>query len=251
MATAGLPDDLMSGTRVRDFFARVESDRLGDEINFSPEIVEFLDCERRVLERLVPSVRLLVEVACGSGRYLDLAAAHDVSYLGIEVVERNIEAGRRAAAARGLSADRYRFALGEAEAIADVVEDLEPPLEEDALVLFPFSILSALPDLDAVAEQLRRLRRPFLASLYQPTERMTAGRLEYYRRCGFRSVTAQRTPRGVCLATSDGLRTIAYEARFLDDLWSRHDLRVESAAVSNLYVAAASRPLLSRHGIGS
>jgi hypothetical protein len=241
----------MPGTRVREFFGRAESDGLGDEANFSPEIVEFLDCERRVLERLVPSVGLLVEVACGSGRHLDLAAAHGVSYLGVDVAERQVEAGRRAAAARGLPADRYRFALGEAETIADVLEDLEPPPEEDALVLFPFGILSAIPDLDALAEQLRRLRSPFLASLYRPTERLTAGRLEYYRRCGFRDVAVRRTELGVSLTTSGGLRTVAYETRFLDELWSRHELRVETAAISDLYEAAASRPLLSRHGIAS
>jgi SAM-dependent methyltransferase len=230
----------MSATRARDFFGRVESDRLADAANYPPEIVEFLDCERRVLGRLLPSVTLLVEVACGSGRYLRLAAAHDVAYLGIDVVERHVEAGRRAVAEHGLPADRYRFMLGEAETIADVVEPVA-----GTLVLFPFSILSALSDLDALARQLRRLGSPFLASLYRPTQRMTAGRLEYYRRCGFRDVRARWSARGVSLTTGEGLTTTAYHPSFLQELWSRHGLQVEMAALSEVYAAAATRPLLS------
>jgi SAM-dependent methyltransferase len=229
-----------AATRVRDFFGRVESDRLGEEANYSPEIAEFLACERRVLERLLPSATLLVEVACGSGRYLRLAASHDVPYLGVDVVERHVAAGRLAAVEQGLPADRYRFALGAAETIADVA-----PPDEGALVLFPFSILSALPDLDALARQLRRLKSPFLASLYRPTERMTAGRLEYYRRCGFRDVKVRRNARGVSLTTADGLTTTAYAPGFLEQLWSRHGLEVETAALSDVYAAAATPPLLS------
>ena len=231
---------MTAATRVRDFFGRVESDRLGEESNYSPEIAEFLACERRMLERLLPSATLLVEVACGSGRYLRLAAAHDVPYLGVDVAERHVEAGRRAAAEQGLPAHRYRFALGAAETIADVA-----PPDEDALVLFPFSILSALPDLGALAEQLRRLRSPFLASLYRPTERMTAGRLEYYRRCGFRGVEVRRSARGVSLTTADGLTTTAYEPSFLEELWARHGLEVELAFLSDLYAAAVTPSLLT------
>jgi hypothetical protein len=103
----------------------------------------------------------------------------------------------------------------------------------DTIVIFGFSALSALDDLDSVAESLRRLDLPFAATLYETTTAATAMRLDYYRHCGLGPVTIEHDDRGVWLRTI-GYRTLAPRRSYLIELFQRHGLNVRIEPMSEL-----------------
>jgi hypothetical protein len=232
-------------TSSRAFFEGQSADRLMDPAYYPPAITEFLRQERKLLNTLRRSCDLLIEVGCMDGRYLDWAVKYRKRYLGIDLVPRHIEAGRHAVAANGLSKDHYRFTCGDAEELALVIkrEDL-PVAPNRCLILFPFNLFGAIPDVERVLASLRQSQMPFLISSYQTTEDATMCRYEYYQQCGSLGLCQMRDERGVSFVTSDGLCTIAYDLEYLQTLCRAHSLSVTPLRWSRLNMAYFSHTLV-------
>jgi hypothetical protein len=216
------------------FFADRAAEVLVGEEGTTPVIERYLAEDQAAVARLVAGRRALVDVGCSAGRYLDLAVTLDIDYLGIDISASLVEQGRLRVARRGVSPDRYRFAAGDAAGLPAVLAGagLDARLG-DAIVVFGFSLLSALDDLDGVAESLRQLGAPFAATLYETTPAATAMRLDYYHHCGLKPVTVERDERGVWLRTA-GYRTLAPCHSYLIALFQRHGLNARIEPMSEL-----------------
>jgi SAM-dependent methyltransferase len=216
------------------FFAGQAAERLVADGGITPMIERFLTEDRAAVARLATGRRLLVDVGCSAGRYLDLALELGIDYLGVDVSSSLVAQGRLRVERLGISPNRHRFVGGDAGDLSRVLTGagLDLPAR-DTIVIFGFSLLSALDDLEYVAESLRRLDRPFAATLYETTAAATAMRLDYYRHCGLMPVTIERDDRGVWLCTAD-YRTVAPWRSYLIELWQRHGLNVKIEPMSEL-----------------
>jgi hypothetical protein len=214
-----------------DFFETDVAENLMDAAYIPLEVAEFLRQERRIIELLEDSFDLLVEVGCMDGRYLDWAIGRRKRYLGIDIISRHIQAGRRRVAERGESPERYRFVRGDAEEVAALVEPERFGVSrERCRVLFPFNIFGAVTSAGRVLASLRQGRLPFLISSYQTTEYATACRLRYYSNCGCRGIRILRDDKGVCFTTENGLQTTAYHPQYLQRLCGDYGLAVTPVA---------------------
>jgi hypothetical protein len=194
----------------------------------------------------LPSVDLLIEAACNDGRYLDLAVEQGTGYLGIDLVWRHVDAGRHRIDQLGLPTDEYDFRVGDAGMLDDVLARSELPGR--CLVVLPFAIVSALPDLDRMASALCTLDFPFVLTSYDPNDTATEIRREYYRRCGYTAVTVRHSEDGVSLHTPDGLSTVAYRPEVLSRLWQRHGIQARRVPLSVLGAAWVSTAAVTHLG---
>jgi len=232
------------------YFHSSTADQLMAEGNYPQEITEFLAAERWLLTRLAPTVDMLVETACNDGRHLDFAARHALRYLGVDLVPRHVETGNRRIAAQGLPADRFAFTVGDVSEPAEVIDPAVLAVRpERCLVLFPFSIFSAIAEPAAVARTLRYLGVPFMATIYSPADDATAVRHDYYRRCGYDKVRTSRTESGVELRTGEGLSTVAYHPEVLRRLWSDCGLDVIPVELSMMGTAWVSASVARAAGL--
>ena len=216
------------------FFAGRAAERLVAEGGRTPAIERYLAQDQAAVARLAAGKRLLVDVGCSAGRYLDLAIGLGIGYLGVDISANLIAEGRLRVERHGISPDRYRFVPGDAGRLSRVLTEagLDMP-SRDTIVIFGFSALSALDDLDSVARSLRRLGLPFAATLYETTTAATAMRLDYYRHCGLEPVTIEHDNRGVWLCTA-GYRTLAPRRSYLIGLFQRNGLSVRIEPMSEL-----------------
>lgn len=230
-------------TTLRAFFESRSADRLMDPATRPAAIDGFLKEEIRLLETIASTFDRLVEVGCMQGRHLDWTIGHGKRYVGIDIVERHLEIGRRIARARGLATDACRFLRGDAEEIDRL---LGPPAAgEKSLIFFPFNVFGAVGDVRRVMAAVRRSERPFLISAYQVTDDATARREEYYRRSGCRDLCVRQDAHGVCFETADGFRTIAYDPAYLVSLWREHGVEVSALVWSRLNAAYVPASLLA------
>src|SRR5215475_13506506 len=79
----------------RGFFESSASDRRMDPTCYPHEIRTFLREEQRILDALEDSVDLLIEVGCVNGRYLDWAVEKAKQYIGVDMIDRHVQAGQR------------------------------------------------------------------------------------------------------------------------------------------------------------
>lgn len=227
-----------------DFFETNVAENLMDAAYIPQEVAEFLRQERRIIGLLEDSFDLLVEVGCMDGRYLDWAIRRRKRYIGIDIISRHIQSGRRRVAERGESPERYRFVRGDAEEVAALVEPEQFEVSrERSLVLFPFNIFGAVTSAGRVLASLRQSKLPFLISSYQTTEYATSCRLRYYSNCGCRGIRILKDDKGVCFTTENGLQTTAYHPLYLQKLCGDYGLAITPVAwgdINMVYVTNAA-----------
>lgn len=128
-------------SEIKDFYESGKGDRLIDPLLFPEEIKQFLLYERKMLEILADSLVLLVEVGSMYGRYLKWAVENDKYYFGVDIVQRYIETGRKIISDSQLDTSKYRFVLGGAENITDLVKPKEWSVKPQECLLFSRSIV--------------------------------------------------------------------------------------------------------------
>lgn len=208
------------------FYENGLGDRLADPSKHPQNIIKFLQVEQQALDSITSSIDLTIEVGCMYGLHLDWAISQKKRYLGIDIVERYIVAGRQMVAKRGLSQEDYRFVVGDAEELAHVLEQQHLGSER-SLLFFPFNSFGNMLHVERVIASLHESNLPFLISSYQTTEDATKSREEYYTRCGYKDIRYSNSEKGVCFSSLDGLYSIAYHPAYLRKLCSDHNLTIE------------------------
>ncbi|MBU3935018.1 class I SAM-dependent methyltransferase [Patescibacteria group bacterium] len=230
----------------KDFYSNGKGDRLIDPLFYPKAIRLFLEDEQRLLEQLTESFDLLIEVGCMHGRYLDWAARHGKSYVGIDVVKRYVDAGVKNVGELKLPRDRYRFVLGGAEDIATIIRPSDFGVDPGrCLALFPFNSFGNMPMLRPVIRSLAKSSLPFFISSYRISQKATECRRGYYRNCGYRGIKTLRSRRGVRFTSPDGLSTVAYDPAFLREVFIANNTVAKPVPFSQIGMAYLSAGLLA------
>ncbi len=230
------PKDNHSGPR--EFYESGRGDRLSDASCYPLEIVRFLHEEQRLLNSLADNIDLLVEVGCMEGRYLDWAVANQKQYLGIDIVQRYIEAGQARLETGRFPAFSYRLRIGDAEEISTVLKDERLDCANyRALLFFPFNSFGNMLNADRVIENMADANQPFVISTYGTSTDTNAWRHTYYESCKYREITKSVSEDGVRFYSPDGLNSIAYSPAYMQVLFDRFKLRVQRVAFSRIGLA--------------
>lgn len=238
------------------FYAGAPGDALGDPRLLPGAVRRYLALEAELVAAFVPPGGTLVEVGCMDGLHLDLAADRGLRYIGVDIVERYAEAGRRRIAALAEAGRGRRpphlFLLADAARLdAELSGRLEEGEEAATRVVFPFNSIGNMQDLDAVLAALRRLGLPFLLGSYRTTERAGALRREYYASCGS-SLRGERVDRrGVAFLVDEGHEIVSFHPAYLHLRAGVHGLRLRRVDLSELGVAYAGFLSSSGPGDGS
>lgn len=234
----------------REFYEKGLGDRFLEAVHYSTEISSFLHSEENLVNSLSPAFDLLIEVGCMHGRYLNWAVSQSKNYLGIDIVSKYVEGGRRRTSERGLCQKSYRFILGSAEEMGKLIDPDELHVSIDrCLLLFPFNSFGNIPDTASVIRNLSACGLPFLISSYLVSDLATQCRTEYYRRCGYAGIQISREEYGVCLSASGGLRSIAFFPEYLKALFKGEELAVAMVPLSRIGVAYGSEDIVSRSAL--
>jgi hypothetical protein len=226
----------MSGTK--DFYESGKGDRLIDPFLFPEKIKQFLLYEKRILEALTGSFDLLIEVGCMHGRYLKWAVKNNKCYLGIDIVERYIETGKKIVLGLQLDTNKYRFILGGAENIAKIVKLDEWDIRPNRCVLFfPFNSFGNMDNPVAVIKSIKKSSLPFLISTYDTNPEANKCREQYYKNCGYIEVSIIQDEKGVRFVSSDGLSSIAYHKNYLQEVFAINSLKVVAIRFSQIGLA--------------
>lgn len=234
-------------TEIKDFYESGKGDHLIDPLFFPEEIRQFLICEKRILEALADSFDLLVEVGSMYGRYLKWAIGDGKCYFGIDVVERYIEAGRKIILDSQLDPIKYKFVLGGAENITELVRPDEWSAKPNRCILFfPFNSFGNMNNPLTVIRGIRKSGLPFLISTYGTSEEINICREKYYKNCGYSKIISIQDKKGVRFTSPDGLNTIAYHLDYLQNAFVANDLKVTVIPFSKIGTAFVSSELAEK-----
>ncbi|MBU1151426.1 hypothetical protein KJ632_01195 [Patescibacteria group bacterium] len=223
---------------IKDFYESGKGDRLIDPLLFPEEIKQFLTCEKRILETLADSFDLLVEVGSMYGRYPKWAVENGKYYLGIDIVQRYIETGRKIILDLQLNPDKCRFVLGGAENITDLVKPREWNVKlRKCLLFFPFNSFGNMEDPLVIVKGIKKSGLPFLISTYGTSQETNVCREQYYRDCGYSEIVSLQDEKGVRFVSPDGLSTIAYHPDYLQEIFTIASLKVAIVHFSQIAVA--------------
>jgi len=225
----------------REFYGGGQGDRLVDPNCYPKEIVDFLREERKLLDSMAASIDTLVEIGCMHGRYLDWAVGLNKRYIGIDIVPRYINMGRRIVAEKRLERKKYQFVLGGAEMVDVLARQKAAPGK--CLLFFPFNSFGNMADPIPVILSVRKSNLPFLISSYQTKRRSTTSRREYYRRCGYKDIVCTDDEKGVCFSSADGLKSIAYHPRHVQRICDANNLAVAIRLFSTIGIAYLSKEI--------
>ena len=230
--------------KIKDFYESGKGDRLIDPLLFPEEIKQFLVGEKRILEALRGLFDLLVEVGSMYGRYLKWAVENSKCYLGIDIVQRYIKDGKRIVAKLQLDPDKYRFMLGGAEKITDLVKPSEWNIAPDkCLLFFPFNSFGNMENPVVVIKSIKKSGLPFLISTYGTSQEINAYREQYYRNCGYAEILCVQDEKGVRFTSPDGLSSIAYHPNYLRGLFVSNGLRATVISFSKIGIALTTPKL--------
>lgn len=225
-------------TEIKDFYESGKGDRLIDPLLFPDEIKQFLICERKILETLEDSFDLLVEVGSMYGRYLKWAVENGKCYLGIDIVQRYIEIGKKIILELQLNPDKYKFVLGGAENIADLVKSTEWNVKPSkCLLFFPFNSFGNIESPLVVIGSIKKSSLPFLISTYGTSPEINVCREQYYRNCGYSEIISIQDEKGVRFVSPDGLSSIAYHPNYLQNLLINNGLKTTVIPFSKIGIA--------------
>lgn len=210
---------------IQDFYATGPGDQLVDARLLPNRVQDFLVGEERLLARFAPGYEVLVEVGSMHGLHLEWAVENGKSYVGVDIVQRYVEAGRRRVADADLPAARYRFESIGAERLPEIALPPGRPV-----AFFPFNSFGnmekPLAVLDAVADSGAR----FLISSYGTDTQSTEVRRKYYAACGFTGVEVHEDAQGVRFTSHDGLNTIAFHEEYLLGLLAERGMKASIVA---------------------
>lgn len=225
-------------TKIKDFYESGKGDRLIDPSLFPEEIKQFLIGEKRILETLKDSFNLLIEVGSMYGRYLKWAVENGKYYLGIDIVQRYIETGRKVISDSQFDPSKYRFILGGAENIVGLVKPEEWNVKpRECLLFFPFNSFGNMEDPSVIVKSIKKSGLPFLITTYGTNQETNACRERYYRNCGYSEIVSVQDEKGVRFVSPEGLSTIAYHLDYLQKIFTLSNSKVTIVHFSQIGVA--------------
>lgn len=202
-----------------DFYSSGAGDALFKNSLFPAGIRTFLESEQSLFAQAARHKKAVIEIGCHQGTYAALCRSLGLRYIGIDPVERYIEAGR--AQWRGHDSAEVDFVVGTAEEVDAIVERSLGELNRaEVLILVPFNCFGNIQAVERAAQALCRSGCHLMISSYQTTLQATSERFAYYLSCGYNPIIVDQNARGVLFSDNNGLHTYAYSQRWLCTLFA-------------------------------
>lgn len=215
--------------KAKTFYADGEGDKLFSSDNHPAEVTAFLKEENRVIRELVSSKKLLVEAGCGEGENFDWAAEMGKHYIGIDVVQRYIDAAEKKAADSNCSTS-YQFFCTGAEKLHEIIANSLPEgiSPSDVIVLYPFNCIGNMLEVETVLKSLGEAGVDFFISSYETDISANKIRFDYYLRCGYTEVTCKIDEKGVLFSAPEGMQTYAYHAEWMLETLKKYGIQAKT-----------------------
>ena len=212
---------LRTDVDVRRFYAN-RGRQMFEERMYTAPIRRFLEEEEVIVERVMSALgrNHLVEVGCGSGRYLHQAVRSGFRYDGIDLVDDLVREGRQRW--KLLMTRGARLHVGSVVDIDRLYANLGLA-KCRTILLFPFNCFGNLACVERGVRALARTRAPVLLSTFGLSKCATEIRADYYRHLGCQGVSWATVPEvGTVVRSQDGLVSFAYRLQFLIDAFANH-----------------------------
>lgn len=211
---------------IEKFYTQFGGDRLVDSHNYPPEINQYLRHEERLIFQIITThgYDYLIEVGCMDARALPITLALDISYYGVDIVDKYI---KEAQAKIKLATQRHPSLIAEAYCVSiyDLAScfqahplQINPNLSLNPLAIFPFNSFGNIEDPEKAARAVSDCGLDFLILTYRTDDYSTKVRKAYYQNCGYTGITTLNDERGIRFISSEGLNTVAYEENYIKTL---------------------------------
>jgi len=208
------------------------------EDNYPEQIHHYLLAEKALFNLALEDHRVVTEVGCMQGRYLDVVLKKGRQYLGIDVVETYLQEGALIARQKSYDDHRYEFRQVDACCLDQAIEDAKPfaALSEDNLIIYPFNSMGNMSQIELAIDSLIKTKSPFLICTYKTSAESTLARFDYYHRCRYQQLTCGTDAMGVRFTSSEGLNSVAFDrnwitSKFLDQQVNLYPLPLSTIGV--------------------
>lgn len=202
----------------KNIYHETQGRNLLNQENYPDEVKAYLLKEKQILSQLKPDFKVLIEVGCFDGTYLQFCHRHRKKYIGIDINPEYLEEGKHKADFFRTPSNEYEFHNLNAQNLHEIKSKsqlfMSTPKEE-ILVLFPFNCLGNIPNVQSVIDSLNNLGLAYFVSNFNTTHEATRVRERYYGNCDYDTVLQQVGSEGVRFTSIDGLNSVAYDLNFL------------------------------------
>lgn len=231
----------------------------GDEIlkfrNYPPALQTHLAAEHQKFIKIIQTALSkqhythVVEVGCGAElENLQVAKKTNLKYLGVEF---SPSAAQMAQVRAGQQTDTAVKCL---DVLKVSPKRLPLSPNDHPIFIFPFNLLGNIAPISLLFTKLRAFSYDFIVSIYRldsDTEKM---RLAYYTNCGYTNINVNTDSKGnVTFSSPDGLYSVAYNRKYLEDLLATLGFKVKTYQSSKhglmLYAKAKKGPFLKQDAI--
>lgn len=220
------------------FYGTDNGNRLVDETNYPQSIKNYLEKEREILEQKVKKYDVIIEVGCMEARNMDVAIRNRKKYIGIDIVPEYIDIANEIAKQRNLQ-ERCEFLCVDAEKLDDILKTSDLLRKSKApLFFFPFNSFGNMNNFDNVIKSISNIKNAdFILFTYQTDDKSTAERFKYYDNCNYKNLEVNHEENGVRFIADDGLNSMAYNPKFLEDCIKKSGLNLETKTFSDIGIA--------------
>lgn len=206
-----------------ELYASGVGDSLVNETNYPDEIKEYLKAEENLMIKLAYKYDLLIEIGAMYGRWVKWAAQRDMSYLGVEPVERYVIIGNNNIICSGLDTEKYRIIQCSCENFPTQKNIYKT---NNSIIILPFNAFGNITDPNKAINSLISLNIPFVISTYLTNSKANNIRYRYYLNCKYQDMQILNNSIGVHFITSEGFKLSAYNDKYFEHLFKDTDLLV-------------------------
>ncbi len=220
------------------FYGTDDGNRLVDETNYPQSIKDYLEKEGEILNQKVKKHDVIIEVGCMEARNMEVAIRNGKKYIGIDIVPEYIDIANGIAKQRNLQ-ETCEFLCIDAEKLDDILKKSDLLKKSQApLFFFPFNSFGNMSNFDRVIKSIGNIKNSdFILFTYQTDDKSTAERFKYYDNCNYSNLKVNYEKNGVRFTADDGLNSMAYDEKFLQDWIKKTGLNLEMKTFSDIGIA--------------
>lgn len=221
----------------------------GDQIlqihNYPAQLRKFLADEFTsaddILKQHKGSYTTLVEVGCGNMVNLKLATVNKLRYVGLDfsaTAIRSVQDEIKRNPYKYPNARVYCFNILDAARIQSLFTPNEKPI-----FLLPFNLFGNIAPISLLIAKLREQNFDLLISIYKTDDKTNLMRQAYYSNCGYKAITVTKDETGLVFSSNEGLYTIAYDIRYLSELFQRFGFNISTISTGDYGYLLRATPM--------
>lgn len=220
------------------FYGSEDGDKLIDKRNYPLSIKNYLEEEKQILNNCIKNYDVLIEVGCMVARNIQIAILNKIKYIGIDIISDYINLANQIVKRRDLTSTCEVLCIN-AEKLDDILQKSKLIKKcYNPLFFFPFNSFGNINDHICTLKSIKKIRNAsFIIFTYKTDENATDERLKYYSKCNYRNLTVKHENIGIRFIADNGLDSIAYNEKYLENIIKNIDLQVETKEFSKIGIA--------------